>query len=280
MKKYAAILLLAILTCMLAGCSAAQPEASPTAPASEPSEAEASPTAPASEPSEAEASPTAPASEPSQAEASPTAPATEPSQAEAAPAAPAIAPPQATDAGSNILIAYFSVPETDGVDTVAGASRVVAEGEVLGNNQYIAQLIQRETGGDLFRIETVQEYPGSHDPLLEFAYNERAEDARPELATQLENLDQYTVIFLGYPNWNADLPMPLYSFLETYDFNGKTIFPFTVHGGSGFSRTIQTIQELQPNATVSTEGLSISRNSVSQAQAEVEAWVAGLNLAA
>lgn len=59
---------------------------------------------------------------------------------------------------------------------MAGTSRVAADGEVLGNNQYVAQLIQQETGGDLFRIETVQEYPGSHDPLLEFAYNERAED--------------------------------------------------------------------------------------------------------
>ena len=78
-------------------------------------------------------------------------------------------------ASSNILIAYFSVPETDGVDAVAGASRVVVDGEVLGNTQYIAQLIQQQTGGDLFRIETVQEYPGSHDPLLEFAYNERAD---------------------------------------------------------------------------------------------------------
>lgn len=82
-------------------------------------------------------------------------------------------------ASSNILIAYFSVPETDGVDAVEGASRVVVDGEVLGNTQYIAQLIQQQTGGDLFRIETVQEYPGSHDPLLEFAYNERAEGARP-----------------------------------------------------------------------------------------------------
>ena len=70
-----------------------------------------------------------------------------------------------------ILIAYFSVPETDSVDTVAGASRVVV-GEVLGNNQYVAQLIQQEVGGDLFRIETVQEYPGTHDALLDFAYNE------------------------------------------------------------------------------------------------------------
>ncbi len=181
------------------------------------------------------------------------------------------------DMDGNILIAYFSVPETDGVDTVAGASRVVVDGEVLGNNQYIAQLIQQEVGGDLFRIETVQEYPGSHDPLLEFAYNERAEDARPELATQIENLDSYSVIFLGYPNWNADLPMPLYTFLEEYDFSGKTIIPFTAHGGSGFSRTIQTIQQLQPGAAVIEDGLSISRNRVSDAQGDVAEWVAGLN---
>lgn len=176
----------------------------------------------------------------------------------------------------NILIAYFSVPETDGTDTVAGASRVVVDGEVLGNNQYIAQLIQQEAGGDLFRIETVQEYPGTHDELLDFAYNELSENARPELASQIENLDDYDVIFLGYPNWNADLPMSLYTFLEEYDFSGKTIIPFTAHGGSGFSGTIQTIQELQPEATVIEDGLEISRNSVPDAQSDVADWVAGL----
>lgn len=176
------------------------------------------------------------------------------------------------------MIAYFSIPETDGVDMVAGASRVVVDSEVLGNNQYIAQLIQQTVGGDLFRIETVQEYPGTHDPLLEYAYNERAENARPELASQIENFDSYDVIFLGYPNWNADLPMPLYTFLEEYDFSGKTIIPFTVHGGSGFSRTIQTIQDLQPNAAVEENGLSISRNNVMDAQSDVTDWLDGLNM--
>ncbi len=180
----------------------------------------------------------------------------------------------------NILVAYFSVMETDGVDTVAGASRVAVNGEVLGNNEYIAQIIQQETGGDLFAIETVQDYPTTHDPLLEFAYNEKADNARPELATQIENLDSYDVIFLGYPNWNADLPMPLYTFLEEYDFSGKTIIPFTTHGGSGFSRTIQTISDLQPNATVISDGLSISRNSVSGAESDVVDWVNSLNLTA
>ncbi len=181
---------------------------------------------------------------------------------------------------SNILIAYFSVMETDGADTVASASRVVSDGELLGNTQYIAQIIQQETGGDLFRIETVQEYPTTHDPLLEFAYNERGEDARPELSSQIENPDSYDVIFLGFPNWNADLPMPLYTFLESYDFSGKTIIPFTTHGGSGFSRNIQTISELQPDANVISDGLSISRNDVAEAESDVVNWVSGLDLSA
>lgn len=113
---------------------------------------------------------------------------------------------------------------------------------------------------------------------MEFAYNEKTDNARPELAAQIENLDSYEVIFLGYPNWNADLPMPLYTFLEEYDFSGKTIIPFTTHGGSGFSRTIQTISDLQPNATVISDGLSISRNSVAGAESEVASWVNSLNL--
>ena len=178
-----------------------------------------------------------------------------------------------------ILITYFSVMETDGVDTVGGASRVAVDGEVMGNNEYVAKLIQQETGGDLFSIETVQDYPTIHEPLLEFAYNEKAKNARPELATKIEKLDQYDTIFLGYPNWNADLPMPLYTFLESYDFSGKTIIPFTTHGGSGFSSTVNTIGDLQPGATILKDGLSISRNSVSGAKNQVSQWVQGLGLA-
>ncbi len=72
--------------------------------------------------------------------------------------------------------------------------------------------------------------------------------------------------------------MPLYTFLETYDFSGKTIIPFTAHGGSGFSDTVDTIAELQPEATVSEEGFSISRNGVADAEEEIRSWAEGLNL--
>lgn len=176
-----------------------------------------------------------------------------------------------------ILIAYFGVVEDrENVDTVANASRVATADGVVGNCEFIAQAIQEAVGGDLFAIETVQDYPRSHEALLDFAYQELRKDARPELRGEIENLDDYDVIFLGYPNWNADLPMPLYTFLESYDFSGKTIIPFVTHGGSGFSRTISTIAGLQPNATVVEDGLSISRGNVANAAQEAMDWASGI----
>lgn len=157
----------------------------------------------------------------------------------------------ASDGGQSILIAYFSLPLNDGVDTVARASRKESDNGIFGNVRFMAHVIQENVGGDLFSIETVQEYPmDSMDDLLEFAYEEKAENARPELSTHIDNLDDYDVVFIGYPNWNADLPMPMYTFFEEYDFSGKTIIPFVAHGGSGASRTVDTIAELEPDATV------------------------------
>ena len=174
-----------------------------------------------------------------------------------------------------ILIAYFSVPEdvdTEGVDAVAGASVVVREGEVLGNTEYMAGIIQQTVGGDLFRIETVEDYPLDHDALVDFAAEEQDAGARPELAGEIEDLDQYDTIFLGYPNWWGDMPMALYTFLESCDLSGKTVIPFCPHGGSRFSRTVETIAQLQPDASVSGEGLAISRNEVADSAETVAAW--------
>ena len=185
-----------------------------------------------------------------------------------------------SDEGS-ILIAYFSVPEDvdmDGADAIAGASIVVKDGEKLGNVQYIAQTIQETIGGDLFRIETVQEYPLDHETLVNQASDEQAADARPELASHIENPEQYDTIILGYPNWWGNMPQPLYTFLEEYDFSGKTIIPFCPHGGSGFSRTESTIQKMQPNATVSTNSYKVSREDVVDSAEDVIAWAKSLGL--
>lgn len=178
----------------------------------------------------------------------------------------------------NILIAYFSVPEnvdTDGIDANSGASIVVKNKDVLGNMQYMAMTIQEAIGGELFRIETKEKYPLEHETLVNQAKEEQNEEVRPELATHIENVEQYDIIFLGYPNWWGDMPQPLYTFLEEYDFSGKTIIPFNSHGGSGFSNTIEEIKKLQPNATVKDDGLSISRNDVAESEQEIADWVKG-----
>ena len=186
-----------------------------------------------------------------------------------------------TSETSNILIAYFTMPEdidVSGIDADAGASIVVKDGEVMGNLEYMALTIQQAVGGDLFRIETQESYTLDHDPLVDQAAEEQDENARPALATHIENLEQYDTILLGYPNWWGDMPQALYTFLEEYDFSGKTIIPFTAHGGSGFAGTVGTIENLQSKAIVRDDGLSISRNDVADSAEEVSQWALNLGL--
>ena len=169
-----------------------------------------------------------------------------------------------------------SVPEdidTEGIDADAGASVVVRDGQVLGNLEYMAGIIQEVTGGDLFRIETVEAYPLDHESLVDQAAEEQDADARPALSSHIENLDQYDTVFIGYPNWWADLPMAVYSFFDEYDFTGKTIIPFNVHNGSRFSNTIATIEELEPGATVVENGFTVNERDVPDAAGDVAAWL-------
>jgi flavodoxin len=177
------------------------------------------------------------------------------------------------------LIAYFSMPETGGVDAVSGASRVIVDGKVSGNVEFVANGIHKAVGGDLFAIRTVRSYPGEHRPLLEAAEEEQKANARPSLATHITNLQDYDTIFVGYPIWWYDLPMPLYSFFDEYNFAGKTIIPFTVHGGSRFSGTVEKIIQLEPQAVVSGEGLAISRNEVARSERDVIAWLRRIGVA-
>lgn len=133
-----------------------------------------------------------------------------------------------------------------------------------------------DAGGDLFSIRTSVVYPADGGELIDYAAQEQEENARPELTTHIENLDGYDTIFIGYPNWWADLPMAVYSFFDEYDFSGKTIIPFNVHNGSRFSRTIQTIQELEPDATVVEDGFTVSEQTVADAAEDVAAWLEDL----
>ncbi len=183
--------------------------------------------------------------------------------------------PEAADAGG-ILIAYFTAAENSGVDAVASASYTTLDGEAVGRVQALAERIQQNVDGDLFSIRTSVVYPADGGELIDYAAQEQEENARPELTTHIENLDGYDTIFIGYPNWWADLPMAVYSFFDEYDFSGKTIIPFNVHNGSRFSRTIQTIQELEPDATVVEDGFTVSEQTVADAAEDVAAWLEGL----
>lgn len=104
-------------------------------------------------------------------------------------------------------------------------------------------MIQQETRGELFRIETEKTYPSDYDELVDYGREEPDEDSRPTLSSHVENMDEYDVVFLGYPNWWFDMPMAVYSFLDEYDFSGKTNIPFCTHGGSGFSNTVATFDD-------------------------------------
>ena len=178
--------------------------------------------------------------------------------------------------GEKSLVVYFSMPETNQPDNMSqeeANSTVVIDGEVLGNTQYVAYVIQENTGADIFRIEPEVPYPTDHDTLVDLAKEEQNEDARPAIKDQIENFQQYDTIYVGYPNWWGDMPMILYSFFDQYDFSDKTIIPFNTHGGSRFSNTIDTIKQLEPAANVITDGLSISRNVVQDAEAEIKEWL-------
>ena len=181
---------------------------------------------------------------------------------------------------SKTLVVYFSMPETTDPNnmTVEEAnSTVVIDGEVLGNTQYMAYVIAENENADIFRIEPETPYPTDHDTLVDLAAEEQDNDARPAIKDEIGNIDDYDVIFLGYPNWWGDMPMILYTFLEQYDLSGKTVIPFNTHGGSGFSSTINTIRSLEPEADV-LEGLSISRNRIQEAEQEIVDWVNGLEI--
>ncbi|MCC8143565.1 MAG: flavodoxin family protein [Tannerellaceae bacterium] len=120
----------------------------------------------------------------------------------------------------------------------------------VGNTEVVAGKIQALTGSDIFRIETVKPYPSDYTQTTEVAKAELQSNACPELTEKVENMQQYKVIYLGYPNWWGTMPMAVCTFLESYDFNGKIIIPFCTHEGSGLGGSVQDIQKLCPEATV------------------------------
>ena len=171
--------------------------------------------------------------------------------------------------GKNILVAYFSrADENYNVGTID-----------KGNTQIVAEFIASEVGADSFHIETVTPYPADYDDCCDVAKQELADKARPELNGTVENMEKYDIVFLGYPIWWGDMPMAVYTFMDSYDFSGKVVIPFNTHEGSGESGTYSAIGSYLPNAQV-LDGMAIQGRTAqefsSDTQQSVRDWLDGL----
>ena len=172
-------------------------------------------------------------------------------------------------------------PETqetaENADTEAGeGAALIAYFSWSGNTEAVAQEIQAQTGADLFEIVPAEPYTDDYDELLDIAQEEQSSDARPAIA-ETEDLSGYDTVFLGFPNWWGDMPMILYTFLDEYDLSGKTIAPFNTSGGSGFSGSLDTIAEMEPDAEI-TEGISLGSEEAEDCADEVAEWLANINM--
>ena len=183
--------------------------------------------------------------------------------------------------GSHILIAYFTwadntvVEDPSSVDVDATTSASVL---APGNATKLAAWIQEAVGGDLHSIVVEEPYSSDYDECLDRAAEEKADNARPALTTHVENMEDYDIVFLGFPNWWYTLPMPVLTFVEEYDWSGKTVVPFVTHGTGGLSSTIRDLTAALPEDTTILEPIGVYRPEVDTSQGAVQDWLAGLDL--
>lgn len=168
-----------------------------------------------------------------------------------------------------VLVAFFSR---------AGENYAVGYIE-KGNTHIVAEMIAKETGGTLFHIEPVTPYPEDYTECTQVAKKEKNENARPAVKGDIK-VEDYDVIFIGYPNWWGDMPMAVYTFIEKHDWTGKTVVPFCTHEGSGLSGTERKLKNACGGATV-LKGLAIrgntAQNARTQAKQSLTKWLENLN---
>ena len=177
---------------------------------------------------------------------------------------------------SGSVSVYFSrVGNTDfadDADAESSASLNIENDELKGNAQLIAEWIADEADCETLEVVSSKKYPADYNETVDKAREEKNDGERPELTGMPDELSSYDTIWLTFPNWWSDLPMPVYSFFDKYDLSGKTIIVFVTHEGSGFSNTVSTIKELEPDANV-IEGLSVKGGSVYDAEQKIRDWV-------
>ena len=168
---------------------------------------------------------------------------------------------------------------TGTVSTSSEVEKTKSSGKMLiayfswsGNTQGVAEEIQRQTGADIFEIVPIPAYSDDYNTVLMEAQRDQHEQARPAITNPPQSIDEYDVILLGYPNWWASIPMPIATFLESYDFSGKTILPFCSHGGGRFGQSLTAIAKLTPQAVIA-PGLSVHYSGGTSLPNDVQAWL-------
>jgi flavodoxin len=145
-----------------------------------------------------------------------------------------------------------------------------------GNTREMAKQIQQQTGGDLFEIKTVKPYPKDYDGCVDVAKKEQQENARPALTGTVNNFAAYDVVFVGHPKWCGTMPQALFTFLEAYDFNGKSVVQFCTYGAmysvGGWGNSEEDLKKLCPTATI-LEGLAIKGSTVKSSKDDVVKWL-------
>ena len=169
-------------------------------------------------------------------------------------------------ANKKILIAFFSrADENYNVGTVEVGNTEIMAGfmkDYLGNN------------ADTFKIDPVNAYPADYRECTEVATEEKESTARPEFKGNID-LSEYDTLFIGYPIWWGDVPMIINTFLEKYDFSGKTIIPFCTHEGSGNAGTFTSLKSKMASSIVNTDGLAIRGKDAREesSRSTVESWL-------
>ena len=174
------------------------------------------------------------------------------------------------------LVAFFTgrnqTELNEDADSLSSASQTTVGKTAYGNAELLAKFAADATGGDVFSIETVKQYPDKYTATTEVAQEELNENARPELKNTVPNMEEYENIVLIYPMWWGDMPMGVCTFLESYDFSGKTIYPISTHLGSGLGSSVATIQKLVKGADIK-DGLEVSGSAVAGAETDVQDYL-------
>ena len=180
------------------------------------------------------------------------------------------------------LVAYFSAPlPAEGVDGVTAATNIVRDDSTrYGAARYLALLIARRTQGDTLRIQAADGYyPVNYSDLASFARNERDTNTHPTLVSRKVDMDDYDNVIIVTPIWWYTIPMATYSFLDSYDLSGKHVYIATTHAGSGAADALQVIRREEPEATVSSNVLTVRASQVSASTAStVDDWIDELGI--